>query len=425
MINRFVYSLLLYLAWPLILGYFVKRMVKEPAYRLGFAQRFGLGLPRLVNQPVIHFHCASLGEAKAAVALIQTTLANLSEYQVVVTNTTPTGANEIKRVFANNVLQLMAPIDMPHITRLFAKRIQPVLSVFIEVELWPNWLASLDQLGTKILIANGRMTKKSQQSYANKSRLFAPLFKQISWVGAQSTIEATRLQSLGCQQVETTGNMKFDMPLPADLPTKTAELRAYISDKRPIFVAASVHPGEYEQVISAFTQVQSKVSNLLLVIIPRHPHRFQQVADYLQAEGIPFVRRSEQQAVLAEHQIWLADSMGEVMAFYQLADITFVGGSLVDVGGHNPLEPALLAKPILMGEYVVNCAESVAMLQENSAIVLVKQQSDIITQLLAWLDNPTQAKAVGLAAQQVVKANSGAVLSTFSRINALLSSQGL
>ncbi|WP_157964682.1 3-deoxy-D-manno-octulosonic acid transferase [Algibacillus agarilyticus] len=418
--NRFFYSAFLYLIFPLVLVYFIKRGLKDSRYFRGFFQRLGFFKFENATQ-VIHFHCASLGESKAATPLIKAVKKAFPSTTIVVTNTTPAGSAEIRRAFSSHdVTQLLAPLDFLGAVKRFCHRVNPSVSIFVEVELWPNWFAALAKNNTPCMIVNGRMTEKSYKKYSAKPALFDPLFSQLHWVGAQSSNEADRYKWLNVPKVEVMGNMKFELAVSAHLDHEQKALSHLVETPRKIWMAASVHPVEYQQVIKAHQLLLQTQPDALLLLMPRHSERFGEVARYLANENINFKTRSSGESVASNDCIWLLDSMGEAMPFYQLASVAYVGGSLVDIGGHNPLEPAILSKPILMGPYYGNCVEIAEALNAEQALQFVHNEGELAEHLEILFSNPSLIETGGEAGLQFVKHNQGAVDRCLQEVKSLL-----
>ncbi len=415
LLNRFTYSFAWYLALPLVLLYFAKRMLKDAQYKQGFWQRFGY-IPEQKDK-CIHIHCASLGESKAANPLIKQLISQYPNTAIVVSNTTPAGAEEIKRCFTDKVQQIMAPLDLPHVTRRYAKRLNASLSLFVEVELWPNWLRAMKHHGSHLFLVNGRLSEKSFIKYHNKTTFFAPIFKLFTWLGAQTQQDADYYLQLGASNVHIVGNMKFDLAIDERLKGQALELKQSHYLQRAIWLAASVHPGEYQQVIKAHQNLLTKQSDALLIIAPRHKERFVEIAQYLQSENIAYKTRSSKDKVTNKDSIWLIDSMGELMLFYALSDIAFIGGSLVNIGGHNPLEAAALGRPMLMGPDDSNCADIVTKLSAANALVRVQNEQALTEHLERLFTCEHDYTIASEAALGIMARNKGAVSKTLLAIN--------
>ncbi|MCU4674227.1 lipid IV(A) 3-deoxy-D-manno-octulosonic acid transferase [Catenovulum sp. 2E275] len=409
-----LYSVIGYLLLPVILLYLARRMLKSKDYRQGFWQR--LGFIRGNFNGCIHIHCASLGEVNAAKNLIEQLINTYPKHTIVITNSTPTGAAQVEHLFGSKVTQLMAPIDVWGASRRFSKKLSPSLSVFTEVEIWPNWLLSLNKQNTTLVMVNARLSEKSFKRYQSLAALFNPVIGCFSWIGCQSDQIASRYSCLSANKVSVTGNLKFDLQINPDIAAKVSQLTQLVTATRPIWVGASVHPGEYEQVINAHLKIVKQKPDALLVLVPRHPEQFNKVAEYLTGQNIQFVSRTKQTEISSTHSVWLVDTLGELMSFYALAEIAFVGGSLVDRGGHNPLEPAALAKPVVMGPYQVNCLDICQALQDKRALATIDNANELAEVILRLWSDPNLYQQAAVAASEVVMINQGATLKTLSAI---------
>ncbi|EWH11189.1 3-deoxy-D-manno-octulosonic-acid transferase [Catenovulum agarivorans DS-2] len=416
---RIIYSLIWWCLLPVILVYFAWRAVGDSRYRSGLMQRFSF-YPQALKDKVqgcTHIHCASMGEVNAAAPLIRALKQAHPHRILVVTTTTPTGAEQVYRLFADEVIHVLAPLDGFLASWRFARYFKPQTSIFTEVELWPNWIMALKQQHTKLYLVNARLSKSSCTRYWQFRGLFLPVFACFDKICAQNKTIEKRYQRF-TPKVMTSGNLKFDIKLPEYLPEKTAEFYQQHALNRQVWVAASVHPDEYQQVLQAHSQILQQYPNTLLILVPRHPERFSEVAQYLtQYTDMKFVCRSTQEPVTDKTSVWLVDSMGELIAFYALAKIAYVGGSLVNVGGHNPLEPAALAKAILMGPNQTNCADICQQLIERGALHVVNNSADIVQQVLAWFASDSELHRAALAATDVVMCNQGAVQKTMHVID--------
>jgi len=413
-LSLLLYSLAGYLLLPIILLYLARRMLKSKDYQQGFWQRLGF-IPKQY-QGCIHIHCASLGEVNAAKSLIQQLVELYPSKQILVTNSTPTGAAQVNTLFSGKVTQLMAPIDTWGASRRFARRIRPQLSIFTEVEIWPNWLHALKRNDAKLLLANARLSEKSFKRYQKFSALFLPCIACFDWIGCQSKTVAERYQTLSASKVVSTGNLKFDIKMSENLTEKVIELGNLVEGQRDIWVGASVHPIEYQAVISAHLQLKKALPNILLILVPRHPEQFESVASYLTEQQIAFVKRSEKQSVSKHTSVWLIDTLGELISFYAFSDMAFVGGSLVNRGGHNPLEPAALAKPVLMGPFQDNCLEICQALREKRALGTIENPDELANALLRLWSEPALYQQAAVGANDVIMENQGATEQTLDAI---------
>lgn len=402
---RFLYTVLLYLTIPFILLRLLWRSRRLPAYRQRWLERFGFSSP---ISHAIWIHAVSVGEIQAAIPLIQT-LKN--QYLILVTTTTPTGSQRIREVFGDQVSHVYLPYDLPGALRRFLARAKPKLLILMETELWPNLLHACQQRAIPVILANARLSDSSTAGYQRFSHLTQRMLSQLTVIAAQSPVDAERFLALGAnpQHMQVIGNIKFDSSLPADLPKKSSELRAQWGAERPIWIAASTHPGEEEQILEAFTLIKPKYPQLLLVLVPRHPDRFNSVATLCQQYAYTVARRSCHEKCTSQTEIYLGDTLGELLLLYAASDVAFVGGSLVPVGGHNVLEPALLRLPIITGPYQFNFADITRLLVEADALDQVTRVSQLAESVENLLRDAPRRQQMGDRAYNVVVQNRGAL----------------
>jgi len=346
---RFFYSLLLYLITPLIWLRLLWRSRKQPEYLQHLAERYGF-----YRQPVparlIWVHAVSVGETRAAQPLIEGLLAHWPAHRILLTGMTPTGRDAGQQVYGGRVIQAYLPYDYPGAVDRFFCHFSPAFGVLMETEIWPNLLAAGQCRKVPIFLANARLSVRSARGYGRFSALAGPAFSALAGVAAQTAGDAERIAALGATAVEVSGNLKFDVTPPADKLALGREWRAAIG-QRPVWLAASTREGEEPLVLEAWRQVA--VPDALLVLVPRHPQRFNEVAGLLQQQGLRSVRRSLALPT-ADTQVWLGDSMGEMAAYFTLADLAFIGGSLLPLGGQNLIEAAACDCPVVVGPHTFN-----------------------------------------------------------------------
>ncbi len=406
---RYLYSFLLYLAAPFLFLRLLWRSRNAPDYRKRWLERLGF-CPYNFSQ-CIWIHAVSLGETIAAVPLIKAIKARYPDVPLLVTNMTPTGAARTKATFGNSVLQAYIPYDMPDAVERFLSRTNPTLAVIMETELWPNMIATCKKKEIPIIIANARLSEKSASGYRSIGSLTREMLQSINLIAAQATADAERFIALGAprEKVKVTGNLKFDIEVPADLAAKTDALRAQIGAQRLVWIAASTHPGEDEIILAAHKLVLEKFKDALLVLVPRHPERFDAMAALAQQQGFAVARRSKQEPCTATTQVYLGDTMGEMLLMYSLADVAFVGGSFVPVGGHNMLEPAVLSKPVLTGPHLFNFAEISEMMFKAEGMKKVETAEQLAAAICELFANMECRNQIGRNALSVVEANRGAL----------------
>lgn len=410
---RWLYIVLLYLLLPLILLRLYWRGRKAPAYRLRWRERFGVSSPlsALVQRP-IWLHAVSVGETLAAQPLVAAIRKQWPDHPLLITTMTPTGSERVQALWGDSVHHVYAPYDFPHAISRFLDAWNPAALIIMETELWPNTLAAAKSRAIPVLLANARLSEKSAQGYAKAGGLTRSLMQSLSMVAAQDQATADRFLSLGLspEKVSVTGSVKFDLSLPDDLPQQAKKLLdQWRLHEREVWVAASTHDGEDEPVLAAHKQLLQTTPDALLILVPRHPERFQQVADLITQQGFSMARRSAQQNVSPQTQVLLADSMGELLLWLAMADVAFVGGSLVPVGGHNTLEPLALLVPTLTGPYFMNFQVINDALINAGALAVVENSADLADAILRLLNEPKLVAQQRDSAEQVMSANRGAV----------------
>ncbi len=408
---RYLYTLLFYFSLPFIFIRLIWKSRKTPGYRLRWHERLGfISPPHHLKNP-LWIHAVSLGEMIAAKPLIQALRTHYPDSALVITTTTVTGSTLAKQYVSDQIYHCYLPYDLPGPITRFLKRIRPQQAVIMETELWPNLLHYTAKQGIPVLLANARLSQSSMQSYKRIVRLTKEMLSHISCIAAQTQMDANRFIQLGAtsEQIRVMGNVKFDMPLPTGLIEKGRLLRQSWGKIRPTVIAASTHTGEDEIILSAFKQLLQHNPETLLILVPRHPERFDAVAALCQKQNYQVVRRTQQQPCLATTEIFLGDSLGELFLYYAMADIAFVGGSFVSVGGHNPLEPAALGLAVITGPYVFNFTQIFELLHTAGAALTVKDDVALSDAWMMLMKDGERREKMGRAGQQVVEENRGAV----------------
>ncbi|MDF9617889.1 lipid IV(A) 3-deoxy-D-manno-octulosonic acid transferase [Pseudomonas entomophila] len=410
--NRTLYTLLFHLGLPLVALRLFLRGRKAPAYRARIAERFAWQLPPL-RQGGIWVHAVSVGESIAAAPMVRALLAQYPDLPITLTCMTPTGSERIHAMFANEprVQHCYLPYDLPWAAGRFLDHVRPKLGVIMETELWPNHIHQCAKRGIPVALANARLSERSARGYARFAGLTRPMLEEMSLIAVQTETEAERFRSLGARAecVQVTGSIKFDLKVDEQLLPRARELRGqWGATQRPVWIAASTHDGEDALILAAHQQLLQVHSDALLILVPRHPERFDAVHAQC-AEQFATVRRSLGEPVAAQTQVLLGDTMGELLFLYALADIAFVGGSLVPTGGHNPLEPAALALPVLMGPHVFNFLEISAMLRQAGALQQVDDADGLAGAVRRLVELPQDARRMGEAGRAVMQANQGAL----------------
>ena len=409
--NRTLYTLLFHLGLPLVFLRLLWRAWRAPAYSRRIGERFAVGLPAL-RPGGIWVHAVSVGESIAAAPMIRELMARYPQLPMTVTCMTPTGSERIQALFGDSVQHCYLPYDLPWAAARFLDRLQPKLAVIMETELWPNHINQCARRGIPVALANARLSERSARGYARFARLTAPMLAELSLIAVQTATEAERFCRLGARPecVEVTGSIKFDLAVDPALLNEATTLRGqWGALNRPLWIAASTHAGEDEIVLTAHRRLLAAHPEALLILVPRHPERFAAVFEQAGKAGFSAVRRSTGEAVGAATQVLVGDTMGELLFLYALADVAFVGGSLVPNGGHNLLEPAALGKPVLSGPHLFNFLEISAQLRDAGALREVQdaaQLADFVGELWCEAAVAQRMRDAGLG---VLKANQGAL----------------
>jgi 3-deoxy-D-manno-octulosonic-acid transferase len=422
---RYVYSYLFYLLLPFVFLRLLWKSRRLPAYRQRWGERLGFYPFRL--QKSIWIHAVSMGETLAAVPLIKALKIRYPTYDFLVTNMTPTGAARVKAAFGESVKQAYIPYDLPAAVARFLQAMQPHISIIMETELWPNLLAQCAERAIPICLVNARLSARSARGYQRIAFFMRPMLNAISVIAAHGHADAERFIALGAapERVIVTGSMKFDLEVPPDLVAKGQTLRAEWGSERLIWIAASTHEGEEAMLLAAHKIINEKYPQSLLILVPRHPERFDEVVKLSAQQGFNTIRRSENRPCTALTQVYVGDTMGELLLLYAAADIAFVGGSLIPRGGHNMLEPAVLGKPIVTGPHLFNFAEISELLASAQALTIVQDSASLVEQLTLLLQNPGLQQQMGERAFQVVAANRGALAKQIALVSELIDSRAL
>jgi 3-deoxy-D-manno-octulosonic-acid transferase len=422
--NRTLYNILLHIALPLIAVRLWLRARKSSAYGQRIGERFALNLAPM-QRGGIWVHAVSVGESIAAAPMIRALLARYPQLPITVTCMTPTGSERIQSMFANEprIQHCYLPYDFPWAAGRFLDHVQPKIGVIMETELWPNLIHQCAKRGIPSVLANARLSERSARGYARFARLTRPMLAEMNLIAVQTETEAQRFRDLGARPecVTVTGSIKFDLTIDPQLLERAVQQRLqWQTSERPVWIAASTHPGEDEVVLAAHRAVLQAHPDALLILVPRHLERFTSVFDMSQQQGFISVRRSTGEPVTAQTSVLVGDTMGELLFLYALADIAFVGGSLVPTGGHNLLEPAALDKPLVSGPHLFNFLEIAAMLRNAGALVEVADAPLLAATVQRLIEQPETAKAMVDAGMGVIKSNQGALNKLLEGIARLL-----
>ncbi|ELN6905672.1 lipid IV(A) 3-deoxy-D-manno-octulosonic acid transferase [Vibrio alginolyticus] len=415
MLVRIIYTLLLALASPLLLFGLYKSKPNKPKFGSRWKEHFGITPKLKSNDKPIWIHAVSVGESIAATPLIKALKEQNPEQSILVTTTTSTGAEQIAKL-GDLIEHRYMPIDFGFAIKGFLKAVQPKQMLIIETELWPNTLHHVYKAGIPITVVNARLSEKSCQNYAKIQRLFNQLHPCLTQVLCQTDSDAERFERLGVEKkkLSVTGSIKFDIQISEQVKQQGQQLRAQLGNDRPIWIAASTHKGEDEQVLDAHRQVLKSHPNALLVLVPRHPERFDDVFTLCQQQGFNTVRRTSTHAVETNTQVYLGDTMGEMLTLMGAADICFMGGSLIGdkVGGHNVLEPAALGVPIINGPSFFNFKEIVHEMKQNNLIKIVKNEDELARAIVALIKDVAAHERITSELAHFMLANSGSLQRT-------------
>jgi 3-deoxy-D-manno-octulosonic-acid transferase len=410
---RLLYTLLLYIAAPFVLLRLWWKGRLQPAYRQRIAERFGLVPPG--ERIAVWVHAVSVGESLAAMPLIEALIAQHGEGRVWVTTTTPTGSERVLAALGQRVRHSYAPYDLPDAVARFLARVRPQRVVVMETELWPTLFRACARRGIPLLIANGRLSQRSFRGYGRARGFFSGVLNDCTTIAAQSPEDSERFRALGTEaaRVVTVGNIKFDVDPPADKIEGGHALRRRLGASRPVWIAASTHHSEETAAISAHQRVLARFPDALLILVPRHPQRFAELLRGLQAGSLRVSVRSTLNGSgpddeLRDAQLLFGDSMGEMYWYLAAADLAFVGGSLVEIGGHNVLEPAALGMPVLFGPHMSNFMAARALLLEAEAAEEIVDSDALAAAVVRLLGDAARRRAMGAAGEAAVMANRGA-----------------
>ncbi|MDL1989983.1 lipid IV(A) 3-deoxy-D-manno-octulosonic acid transferase [Vibrio parahaemolyticus] len=415
MLVRIVYTLLLALASPLLLFGLYKSKPNKPKFGSRWKEHFGITPKLKSNDKPIWIHAVSVGESIAATPLIKALKEQNPEQSILVTTTTSTGAEQIAKL-GDLIEHRYMPIDFGFAIKGFLKAVQPKQMLIIETELWPNTLHNVHKAGIPITVVNARLSEKSCQNYAKIQRLFNQIHPCLTQVLCQTDSDSERFERLGVEKkkLSVTGSIKFDIQISEQVKQQGQQLRAQLGKDRPIWIAASTHKGEDEQVLDAHRQVLKSHPNALLILVPRHPERFDDVFTLCQQQGFKTVRRTSTHAVETNTQVYLGDTMGEMLTLIGAADICFMGGSLIGdkVGGHNVLEPAALGVPIINGPSFFNFKEIVHEMKQNNLIKIVKNEDELARAIVALIKDVAAHERITSELAHFMLANSGSLQRT-------------
>ena len=405
--NRFIYTLLLYLSLPIAILKLIAKERKSPFRKAKLKNQ--LGFVTKTSGKVIWVHCVSVGEFNAARPLIDQILDIYPEHKLAITTTTITGAEAVRNHYQDRVIHYFFPFDLPFIVGPFVNKINPVACILLETEIWPNLINNLNKKAIPVMLINARLSERSLNKYQKfSSKLVQKTINQLTLIGSQNDPSSERFLSLGAlpDKVVTVGNLKFDSN-EKDNPNTTQSLQQMIGQRR-VVVFASTREGEEKKIIQSYVNLKDKF-DALLIIVPRHPERFDEVFNLIVDSGLKVKRRSDGLGCDESIQVLLGDSMGELLSYYSVCDIAFIGGSLIDTGGQNMLEAAAASKPILFGPSVFNFEKIAQLFLEKDAAIQVGDADDLMKTISALLLDDAKRQKLGENAKNSFEKNRGAV----------------
>ena len=413
--NRFVYSALLTLVLPFVPLKLWWRGMQQPAYLKYWPERFGF-YTTPVSKPIIWLHCVSVGETRAAEPLIMQLQTTYPKHQILLTHGTPTGREAGEALFGDDIMRAYLPYDLPFAVNRFLNHFKPDIGLIMETELWFNLIAACKQNNMPLLLLNARLSEKSAKGYIKLGKLAREGIQNLTAIAAQTSDDAARLQNLGAININVAGNLKFDVKPPADSVEKGLQLKKQLGD-RPIFLAASTRDGEEALILDAVRGL-----NLLTIIVPRHPQRFNAVAAILDQNDIAYKRKTllNNTALEANIYVVLGDSMGEMPIYYAACDFAFIGGSLLPFGGQNLIEATNMGKPVLVGEHTFNFADASKDAVQAGAAMRVKNSIELRDKIEFLLNNIPVRIQMQQAALAFSEASTGATTRTMALIKKYL-----
>ncbi|WP_197495807.1 lipid IV(A) 3-deoxy-D-manno-octulosonic acid transferase [Acidihalobacter yilgarnensis] len=420
---RLLYGIVLYMITPFVLLRLLWRSRRNPGYRKRIGERFAHIGP-LPKRPRLWVHAVSVGEVIAAAPLIRRLLQAHPDHALLVTTTTPTGSAQVRRLLGDSVEHVYLPYDLPHVVARFLDRTRPRLALLMETELWPNLFAACGQRHIPVMVANARLSERSARGYARLRRLVRETLARVTLVAAQDSDSARRFTALGARPVRVLGNLKYDLDVPSEVITRGRALRAGLGAARPVWIAASTHAGEVEAALAAFADVRARFASAVLILVPRHPERFEDAFVLCERAGYRVARRSRQENGDGHTDVLLGDTLGELLLLYAASDVAFVGGSLVPTGGHNPLEPAALGLPVLTGPYRSNFDAVYEALIEAGAAEVVEDAEALGAAVADLLADAPHRRQAGAAGHAVVLRNRGALARTLEAVGEVLAQAG-
>jgi len=403
--TRIGYTLLLYALLPRVLWHLLWRARRQPAYLSRIPERFGFYGLR-ATPPLIWVHAVSVGETRAAEPLVRALQKRYPTHRILLTHMTPTGWESGERLFGDGVSRCYLPYDFPGAVARFLERFRPSMGLLMETELWPNLIHACRERSIPLYLVNARLSEKSYARYRRFTELTRASLGALTAIAAQTADDAQRLNALGAGNMAITGNLKFDIEPPAAQLALGRSWRKRYGLVRPVLLAASTREGEEAMLLASFHKLE--IPSVLLVIVPRHPQRFDEVAALIERNGLRYERRSADALVDLETRVLLGDSMGEMFAYYAACDVAFIGGSLLPFGGQNLIEACATGKPVLFGPHTYNFSEAAGSAVAAGAALRVASPDELMQEAQRLLRDPDAAQCMGEAGLAFVKSHQGA-----------------
>ncbi len=404
------YNIIIYLIQPLIWIRLLLRSRKSPAYRKRWAERYGFCKGKVLPGGIM-LHSVSVGETLAAIPLVRALRHRYPSLPITVTTMTPTGSERVQSAFGKGVHHVYLPYDLAGSVNRFLDEVNPKLVIIMETELWPNLISALHRRKIPLVIANARLSARSAKGYQKLGKFIRTILQRITLIAAQNQDDGERFLSLGLKrnQLAVTGSLKFDISVTPELAAKAIALRSQWASRRQVWIATSTHEGEETLLLEAHKELLKNHPTLLLILVPRHPERFPVACELTRKAGLTFTQRSTGEVPSSGTQVVIGDTMGELMLLYGIADLAFVGGSLVERGGHNPLEAAAHAIPVLMGPHTINFKDICAKLAQDDGLITVTDTASLVKEISTLLTDEDYRLYYGRHAVEVLHQNQGAL----------------
>ena len=421
---RLLYTFLFYLLVPLVLLRLFWRGYKAPDYRKRWFERLAI-YQKKYSGNVIWIHAVSVGEAEAVFPLVKRLQNQYPSDNFLVTTTTPTGSSRVQAILADTITHVYLPYDLPCVIGRFLKIFKPKVGIIMEKEIWPNLYAGCGQNKIPLLIINARLSANSAKGYKKISGLVSPALDCVTWIATQTEEDKNRFIEIGAKEncISVAGNLKFDIELDELIIQQAKEIRTHLFGKRFIWIIASTHEHEEELFFQIYPQLKATIPELLLILVPRHPERFSKVKELAEKMKLTTCMRSSELQCSDDIDVYIADTMGELKLLYGTADICFVGGSMVPIGGHNILEPAAMNVPIMFGPNMVNFKEIARNVLEQGAAIQCADKDEIIKTVKYFYNDKNFRLEIASNAKLFLNNNQGATKKTALLISNLITSQ--